>query len=276
MQQRRGLRERIYQVVFLSDTLAGKAFDVAVIVSIVASVLVVMLDSVTAIEVRWGQLLYRLEWFFTLLFTAEYLLRLGCAHRPGRYARSFFGLIDLLAVLPAYVAFLFAGSPYLMVIRLVRILRIFRVLKLAQYVSESDLLVRALRASARKILVFLFAVVTLVTIAGALMYLIEGERHGFSSIPHSVYWAVVTLTTVGYGDISPQTLVGRMLASILMILGYGIIAVPTGIVTVEIGRAGRGLTCAACGGRGHDADARYCKYCGNALQPGAVPPVSRT
>ena len=228
-----------------------------------------MLDSVAGVRANWGRELLIAEWLFTVLFTIEYVLRLYCYSPPLRYARSFFGLVDLLAVLPTYLSVLIPGAQFLLVIRVLRVMRIFRVLKFAQYVGEAGLLVQALKASRRKITVFLFAVLTTVIILGSLMYLIEGPERGFSSIPHSVYWAIVTLTTVGYGDISPQTPLGQALASIIMIIGYGIIAVPTGIVTVELSHVARlqGLSrrCHQCGEGISDADALYCRRCGAKL-----------
>lgn len=262
-------RRRLHEIIFEADTPAGKAFDVLLIVSILASVAAVMLDSIATVRSTYGTLLSAAEWTFTLLFTLEYLLRLACVGRPLRYARSFYGWVDLLAILPTYLSLLLPGSHYLLVIRILRILRIFRVFKLVQYLDEASQLLQALRASARKIAVFLFAVLTLVIIFGSLMYLIEGEESGFSSIPRSVYWTIVTLTTVGYGDISPQTGLGQSLASLIMICGYGIIAVPTGIVSVEMTRTlGRKVStqaCPECGAEGHDTDASYCKFCSSRL-----------
>jgi len=266
--EKRGWRVRLHEVIFEADTPAGKAFDVLLIVSILASVLAVTLDSMAGIRQQYGSQLLAAEWFFTLLFTVEYLLRLLCVGRPAKYARSFFGIVDLLAVLPTYLSLLLPGSQYLLVIRILRILRIFRVFKLVQFVSEARFLMQALRASARKIAVFLFTVLTLVIVFGALMYLVEGDTKGFTSIPRSIYWTIVTLTTVGYGDISPQTGIGQALASVIMILGYGIIAVPTGIVTVEMTRASSRITtqsCPECGAEGHDHDAVHCKFCGARL-----------
>lgn len=262
-------RSRLHEIIFEADTPAGKAFDVALLICIGGSVLAVLLESVASIREEHGVLLRGLEWTFTLLFTAEYLVRLATVGRPLRYALSFFGLVDLLAILPTYLSFIIAGSQSLIVIRALRLLRVFRVLKLAHFVIEARSLRLAMRASARKIIVFLGVVLTLVLIVGALMYLIEGEGNGFTSIPLSVYWAVVTMTTVGYGDIAPQTVVGKVLASAVMILGYGIIAVPTGIVTVELAhrRLGEVSTqcCPQCSGEGHDRDARHCKHCGARL-----------
>ncbi len=266
---RRQWQNRVHEIIFEANTPSGKWFDLILIAAIALSVVVVMLDSVQAIRMQFGELLYYLEWFFTILFTCEYILRLISVTRPGLYARSFFGVIDLLAILPTYVSLIYPGGHYLLVIRLLRILRVFRVLKLVQYVGESRLLMKALSASRRKITIFLFTVLTLVTILGSIMYLIEGRANGFTSIPKSIYWAVVTLTTVGYGDITPQTILGQLVSVIIMILGYGIIAVPTGIVTVEMSNAFRAKNairaCKNCSADTHDGDAVHCKYCGTAL-----------
>ena len=263
------LRNKLHEIIFEADTRAGKFFDVILIVSIMASVIMVMLDSVSSIQQDHGELLYLGEWIFTLLFTIEYILRLYCVGRPLSYATSFFGIVDLLAVLPTYLSIFFPGTQYLLVIRVLRVLRIFRVLKLAKYVGETRLLIQALRASRRKITVFLFAVLTLVIIFGALMYLIEDLDSGFTSIPRSIYWAIVTLTTVGYGDISPKTNLGQAVSAIIMIIGYGIIAVPTGIVTAELTQVYKlsvsTQACPQCSAEGHDTDAKFCKYCGSAL-----------
>lgn len=265
------LRHRLHEIIFEADTPAGKWFDVVLIVSIVASVGVVMLDSVEVWRARYGGVLHGLEWGFTLLFTAEYLLRLFCVRRPLGYAVSFLGVVDLLAILPTYVSLLVPGSQYLLVIRVLRVLRVFRVLKLANYIGEASVLSRALRASRRKITVFLLAVLTLVVIFGSLMYLIEGPKNGFTSIPRGVYWAIVTMTTVGYGDISPKTNPGQALAAVIMILGYAIIAVPTGIVASELGQVGKvrvsTQACPECMAEGHDPDAVFCKYCSARLNP---------
>lgn len=262
-------RVRLHEIIFEADTPDGKTFDVVLIASIVLSVGAVLLESVDRIDQSHGELLRTIEWFFTILFTIEYILRLGCVTRPLAYARSFFGLVDLLAILPTYLSLVVPGSHYLLVIRTLRVLRVFRVLKLAQYLREAQLLMQALSASRRKIAVFLFVVSTLVIIIGALMYVIEGEKHGFTSIPRSIYWAIVTMTTVGYGDIAPQTGIGQTLAALVMILGYGIIAVPTGIVTVELSQASlqpvSTQACPACAAEGHDPDALFCKYCGSGL-----------
>lgn len=264
-----GWRRRLHTIIFESDTPGGKAFDILLLLSILASVLVVMLDSVASINARYGSQLFALEWTFTLLFTAEYILRLLAVRRPLAYAGSFFGVVDLLAILPTYLSLLVPGTQYLLVVRVLRLLRIFRILKLSEYLYEGRTITQALLASRRKISVFLFAVITVVIIVGAVMYVVEGPANGFTSIPTSIYWAVVTLTTVGYGDIAPQTPLGKGLSVIVMLLGYGILAVPTGIVTLELSRASgkqlSGQSCPNCAAEGHDADARFCKYCGHTL-----------
>jgi voltage-gated potassium channel len=263
------LRARLHEIIFEADTPEGRLFDLLLLLAIIASVTVVLLDSVAPVHARIGPTLWALEWGFTLLFTVEYILRLYSVERPLRYARSVFGIIDLIAILPTYLSVLLPGAQSLLVVRLLRLLRVFRVLKLAEYLQESRTLVRALRASGRKIAVFLLAVVTIVVVVGTLMYVIEGEEHGFTNIPISIYWAVVTLTTVGYGDLAPATPLGRMLSVLLMLTGYGIIAVPTGIVTVELTRASMApvstQACPSCGTEGHEADANYCRKCGGRL-----------
>jgi voltage-gated potassium channel len=261
-------RDRLYVVIFKSDTRPGKLFDVVLIGAILASVVAVMLETMPAVRVDYAGELYALEWVFTVLFSIEYAVRLYCARDARRYATSFYGIVDLLAILPTYVSLLFPGAQYFLVVRLLRTLRVFRVLKLAEYLEEADTLAAALRASRRKISVFLLAVVTLIVILGSLMYLVEGPKNGFTSIPTSMYWAVVTLTTVGYGDISPQTTFGRFLSAMVMIIGYAIIAVPTGIVTAELTRRRdqRPLRCPDCHALGHDADADFCKFCGANLR----------
>ena len=267
-----GWRARTHEVIFEAETPAGKLFDVLLIAAIVASIVVVMLESVGSIRASHHDVLYAAEWFFTILFTVEYVLRLATIGRPGRYGLSFFGVIDLLAIVPTYLDLLVPGARYLLSIRALRLLRIFRVLKIAKYLTELQVLIQAMRASRRKVSVFLFTVATLVIIFGSLMYVIEGEKNGFTSIPRSIYWAVVTLTTVGYGDISPQTNLGQTLAAVIMIVGYSIIAVPTGIVTAELADAARKgdqavstQACEECGAEGHDTDAVHCKHCGEVL-----------
>ena len=262
-------RRRLHEIIFEADTKPGKIFDILLIISILLSVLLVLLDSVSSIHLKYGQAIYAGEWFFTILFSIEYILRLICVGRPLAYARSFFGIVDLLAILPTYLSILFPGSQYFMIIRLLRVVRIFRILKLVQFLKEAQLLAHALRASGRKIIVFLSAVVIIAILFGALMYAVEGEKNGFVSIPHSIYWAIVTLTTVGYGDISPSTPLGQMIATIIMILGYGIIAVPTGLVSAELVRNPMAnlstQACPQCAAEGHDSDAKFCKYCGAGL-----------
>jgi voltage-gated potassium channel len=267
-------RDVLHEVIFHADTPVGKLFDVLLIVCILLSVLVVMLDSVGLVRVEFGRVLYWAEWVFTILFSVEYVLRLICAIRPLGYTTSFFGVVDLLSIAPTYLSLIFPVSKYLLVIRVLRILRVFRVLKLMSYIGAADLLLRALGASRRKITVFLFTVLTMVVVFGSIMYVIEGEENGFTSIPRSIYWAIVTMTTVGYGDISPKTPVGQALASVIMIMGYGIIAVPTGIVTVELTQAAqlrRNVAC-VCSALGHQQDAVYCRRCGVELPPPEDPP----
>jgi voltage-gated potassium channel len=268
---RESRRSRLHEIIFEAETPAGKAFDIALLLAIVLSIAAVMLESVPRIRELYGDELRLVEWIFTFLFTAEYILRLVCVRKPWKYATSFFGLVDLLAILPSYLSFFVAGTQSLVVIRAIRLLRIFRILKLAHFIGEARMLHAAIRASSRKIIVFLGSVLTLVVIVGSMMYLIEGSDAGFTSIPQSVYWAIVTMTTVGYGDIAPQTVAGKTLASIVMIVGYGIIAVPTGIVTVEISSAlkhsTRTTACEECGAEGHATDAVFCKYCGAHLEP---------
>ena len=268
-------RARTYEIIFEHATTAGKAFDVALILTILASVAVVMVESVQSVRVRYGPDLLALEWIFTLLFTAEYLARLWSVNRPARYALSFFGLVDLFAVLPTYLSLVVPGGQVFIVIRILRVLRVFRVLKLAQYVGEARVLRAAIRASRFKITVFLISVVCIVVVVGSLMYLVEGPESGFTSIPRGVYWGVVTLTTVGYGDIAPRTAPGQALAALVMVLGYGIIAVPTGIWTVELAQLARrgsstdqgtrGRVCGHCGRVEIDPEAAYCRYCGGSL-----------
>jgi voltage-gated potassium channel len=267
-------RERLRIIIFEADTPAGKAFDVGLLVAILVSVTAVMLDSVPSIRQAYGGVLDIAEWTFTILFSVEYLLRLVCVPIPLRYARSFFGVVDLLAILPSYLSLVIPGAEHLLVIRGLRLLRIFRVFKLGRFLGEASILRNALVGSRHKITVFLGTVAILVTLLGTAMYLLEGEEHGFNSIPTAVYWAIVTLTTVGYGDIAPQTVAGKALASVVMILGYAIIAVPTGIVTAEIvetaAAARRKPTtrcCPICMAEGHDLDATYCKACAAALDP---------
>lgn len=261
-----GWRAKVYQVVFESDTRAGVLFDKVLVVAIVASILGVMLDSEPALHARWSRELLVMEWFFTVLFTAEYLARLACLRRPSRYAFSFYGVIDLLAVLPVYLALLVPGLHVLIDVRVIRLLRIFRIFKLAPYLREFDVLRSALEASARKILVFLSVVLMVVIVMGSVMYVVEGPEHGFTSIPTSIYWAITTMTTVGYGDISPKSELGRLLSSMMMLVGWGTLAVPTGIITTElVGRQRGGRTCPSCGADVPVPAARFCPSCGGGL-----------
>ena len=269
LEPRAGWKRKIFIVIFKADTRGGKLFDVALIISILLSVVIVMMDSVSALRQQYGGTLYSSEWFFTILFSIEYALRIVCVRNKRNYIFSFYGIIDLLSIAPTYLSLILPGTQYLAVIRSIRILRIFRVLKLVQYVDEANLLNEALRSSARKIAVFLFAVLMMVTIMGSMLYVVEGAENGFTSIPKSIYWAIVTITTVGFGDIAPQTALGQGLAAVIMIIGYGIIAVPTGIVTYDMSQMIKdnfdGKKCNHCGQSGHDADADFCKYCGAQL-----------
>ncbi len=270
-EQQADWRHRVHEVIFEADTPAGKLFDVVLLVLIVLSVISVMLESVAGIRLRYGTALRVAEWIFTGLFTIEYVLRLVSVRRPWAYATSFFGLVDLLAILPSYLSLVVAGTQSLLVVRALRLLRMFRVLKLIRYLEEAKALRRALRATRQKIAVFLLTVMTLALIMGAVMYLIEGEENGFTSIPRGVYWAIVTITTVGYGDVSPHTVLGQAVAALAMVLGYSLIIIPTGIFATEMVRISqREVTteaCPACGREGHETDAAFCKHCGAELSP---------
>lgn len=262
------LRKRLFVIIFGTDTPAGKAFDVALLFAILLSVVAVMLESVNTIEKDYGKIFRAIEWVLTILFSLEYITRIYITEHKRQYIFSFYGLIDLLSLLPTYLSLILAGTQYLLVIRALRLLRVFRVLKLGRFVGEGEQLARALKSSRHKITVFMATVVMLVVMMGTVMYLVEGGQNGFTSIPRSVYWAIVTLTTVGYGDIAPQTIIGQMLASFVMILGYAIIAVPTGIVTVELTKNKKRkekAVCENCGHTGHDGDAVCCKFCGVVL-----------
>jgi voltage-gated potassium channel len=264
-------RHRLHTIIFEADTPAGRAFDITLIIAITTSILLVVLETVTRRQSPLGRGIFVAEWVLTGLFTIEYVARLIAVQRPAAYAKSFFGIVDLLAILPAYVSLVFAGGQYFLVLRALRLLRVFRIFKLAHFLSGAQVLTVAIRAARYKIGVFLFTVVTIIVIVGALMYVIEGGTNGFTSIPASMYWAVVTLTTVGYGDVAPVTTLGRFVASLVMILGYGIIAVPTGIVTSELVHAARrpeeisGQACPSCSAEGHPVGARYCFRCGSDL-----------
>ncbi|RKD87396.1 MULTISPECIES: ion transporter [Kushneria] len=271
------LRERIFQIIFESDTPSAKAFDIALIIMIVMSVVIIMLDSVVSLKARYGEAFLIAEWCFTGIFTVEYLLRLYCLDRPWRYARSTYGIIDLLSILPSWLSLLIPGSQAMLVIRVLRVMRLFRVLRLMEFVGEGHLLLEALERSRQKILMFLMTVISLVIVFGALVYLIEPVEAGFTSIPKSIYWAVVTLTTVGYGDISPITPLGQFISAMMMILGYSILAVPTGVFSAEVMRSIQrnhysDEACPGCGHEGHERDARYCRLCGSWLDEEADDP----
>lgn len=267
-------RARLYEIVFEADTPEGRFFDIALIAVIMASVATVMLDSSPGTAAKYGTMLRTAEWGFTAVFSVEYIVRLLAVKRPLRYALSFYGIVDLLALLPSYISLVLPAGRYLMIVRVLRLLRIFRVLKLGKYLTEGAMLGQALRASRHKILIFLATVLTLVVLIGAVMYVVEGEAHGFTSIPVGMYWAIVTLTTVGYGDVAPENPLGKALASLVMIIGYGIIAVPTGIVTSELVQVSRDSalnpqSCPTCGALGHLADGSFCRKCGSPLSPSA-------
>ncbi|MBG6432451.1 ion transporter [Pseudomonas aeruginosa] len=267
-------RERLYIVIFQTDTRDGRRFDSALLLVILASLLVVMIDSIDEIHQDYGDLLAYIEWGFTGIFLVEYLLRLYCSPKPLRYAFSFYGLVDLLAILPGFLALLYPDAQYLLIVRVIRMLRIFRVLKLRQYLSQANFLLTALRGSKQKIIVFFLTVMTLVTVFGALMYVVEGPEHGFTSIPRGIYWAIVTLTTVGFGDITPKPPLGQAIASLVMLTGYSIIAVPTGIFTADLATAMRQAPanlllrdCPVCRKATHAVQAAFCCRCGNPLFP---------
>ncbi len=264
-------RNNLHEIIFEADTPAGKNFDIVLLIAILASVFVVMLESIGGFQVQYGKLLYYIEWFFTILFTVEYLLRLYCVYRPLKYATSFFGIVDLLAILPTFVGIILTGAQSLVVIRALRLIRVFRIFKLGHFLRAGKIIVEALKASRARITVFLIFILLMVTIIGSAMYLIEGGQaeSGFTSIPKSIYWTIVTLTTVGYGDITPTTVLGQFLSALVMILGYAVIAVPTGIVSAEFIRSPsqkvNSQACKYCSKEGHDNDATYCKYCGELI-----------
>lgn len=266
----------LHRIVFGTDTRAGRLFDEVVIVAILLSVAVAIVDSAVR-HPQWTYVFHLLEWGFTLLFTAEYLLRLWCSPQPLRYARSFYGIVDLVAILPAYLAFFYSGASILLVMRLVRVLRVFRLLKLLAYVEEANILLQSLYASRRKVFVFLCTVFVLAVIFGALLYVVEGPAHGFTSIPKGIYWAASTITTVGYGDMTPKTPLGQVIATLVMLVGYSVLAVPTGIITSELlqqmqrkERRHLDRHCPGCAASAHELDARFCRHCGTALAEPAV------
>ncbi|MDB3856268.1 ion transporter [Halieaceae bacterium] len=263
------IQQHLYEIIFGTETKSGKLFDLALIATILASVFVVLLDSFQYVNLEYGELLLKIEIAFTLVFTLEYFVRLYCSPNPRSYAFSFFGIIDLISILPTYIALIIPGISSLVVIRLLRIVRIFRILRLIKYLGEANILLRSLWQSRRKIIVFFFILQVLAIIYGCLMYVVEGPHHGFTNIPQSIYWAIVTITTVGYGDITPHTTLGQVLATFVMVTGYSIIAVPTGIFTaelaIEINRNRDNRRCANCNHSGHDGNAQYCKHCGTNL-----------
>ena len=262
-------RDRLYVIIFQTDTVAGRRFDSTLLLIILASLVIVMLDSIDSVHKNYAALLAYIEWGFTFIFLIEYGLRLYCSPKPLRYAFSFYGLVDLLAIVPGILALYYSDAQYLLIVRIIRMLRIFRVLKLSPYLKQANYLLAALRGSKQKIIVFLVSVSTLVTVFGTLMYVIEGPEHGFTSIPKGIYWAIVTLTTVGFGDIVPKTPLGQVISSLVMITGYSIIAVPTGIFTAELATAMRGdqlqHDCPVCSKNNHEHGAAFCSRCGNAL-----------
>lgn len=269
MESSNNWRERLYVIIFQTDTVAGRRFDSTLLLIILASLVIVMLDSIDSVHKNYAALLAGIEWGFTFIFIVEYGLRLYCSPKPLRYAFSFYGLVDLLAIVPGILALYYSDAQYLLIIRIIRMLRIFRVLKLSPYLKQANYLMAALRGSKQKIIVFLVSVSTLVTVFGTLMYVIEGPEHGFTSIPKGIYWAIVTLTTVGFGDIVPKTPLGQVVSSLVMITGYSIIAVPTGIFTAELATAMRGdqlqHDCPVCSKNNHEHGAAFCSRCGNAL-----------
>lgn len=267
---RRSWQLRLHETIYESNTPAGKTFDIALLFFIVGSIMVVMLDSIDSYHRKYGDIFLALEWMFTIVFTIEYILRLVCLKQPLRYVFSFLGIIDLLAIIPSYLSIFLVGAQSLLVLRALRLLRVFRIFKLTHFLSEIDFLKSAIASSMKKISIFMLVVLSTVIILGSVMYLVERGENGFESIPDSIYWAIVTITTVGYGDISPVTALGKFIASIMMFIGYGIIAVPTGIITTDMAIAMRSRkqiheTCPGCGLEGHDGDARFCKVCGSRL-----------
>ena len=263
-------RKKLHDTIYESNTPAGKAFDIALLFLIVISIIVVMLDSIDVYHIKYGRIFYILEWTFTILFTLEYILRLVSINRPWKYVFSFLGIIDLLSIIPTYLSIFFVGAQSLLVLRALRLLRIFRIFKLTHFLTEMAFLKTAMQGSLKKIFIFMLVVLSLVIILGSIMYLVEEGENGFHNIPESIYWAIVTITTVGYGDISPVTPLGKFIASCIMFIGYGIIAVPTGIVTTEMALSVRARkqgheVCRSCGREGHDLDAIYCKFCGEML-----------
>ncbi|WP_253650571.1 ion transporter [Vibrio sp. Y29_XK_CS5] len=266
---RKSFKHHLYVIIFGTHTRAGRAFDIALIIAIITSLVVLILESLPSVMTEWSRELRYIEYTFTALFTIEYLLRLYCSPKPKSYATSFYGVVDLFAILPTYLAIFFPGASFMGVVRLLRVMRIFRILKLVRYLQDSNILLRSLLMARRKILIFFSTVGILVTIFGALIFVIEGPHNGFTSIPKSIYWAIVTITTVGYGDMVPQTHLGKAIASLTMLLGYSILAVPTGIITAELSNEMNAhkqlVKCPNCNRSGHDSDAMHCKHCGSEL-----------
>ena len=266
---RKSIKHHLYVIIFGTHTRAGRAFDIALIIAIITSLLVLILESLPSVMTEWSRELRYIEYTFTAIFTVEYLLRLYCSPKPKSYATSFYGVVDLLAILPTYLAIFFPGASFMGVVRLLRVMRIFRILKLVRYLQDSNILLRSLLMARRKILIFFSTVGILLTIFGALIFVIEGPHNGFTSIPKSIYWAIVTITTVGYGDMVPQTHLGKAIASLTMLLGYSILAVPTGIITAELSNEMNAhkqlVKCPNCNRSGHDSDAMHCKHCGSEL-----------
>lgn len=274
--KRRNWRTVLHEIIYEADTPLGKLFDIILLILILLSVIFVMLESVRSLDVKYHEYLYMGEWVITIFFSFEYIARIVTVKKPFKYIFSFYGIIDFISTIPLYLSFILAGSSYLLTIRALRLLRIFRILKITRYIGESNKLKRALINSRAKIFIFLFAVLIISIIAGTIMYLVEGEENGYASIPKSVYWCIVTLTTVGYGDISPATPLGQFIASIIMIMGYGIIAVPTGIVTVEYSKADRHIdtntqNCPNCNESHHKDNAKFCHSCSAELNPSEDP-----
>ncbi len=263
------LKHQAYVIIFGTHTPAGRTFDLFLIIVILLSLCVLLLDSVASVSQQWGTLFQYMEYSFTILFTVEYLIRLWCSPKPRAYALSFYGIIDILAVLPTYLTIMFPSASFMIIIRLIRVLRIFRILKLVRYLQDSNILLRSVAMSRRKVFIFFSTVAIMVTLFGALIYVIEGPEHGFTSIPQSIYWAIITITTVGYGDVVPQTALGKAVASITMLVGYSILAVPTGIITAELNKEMQAhktlVKCPNCAKSGHEPDALYCKHCGSQL-----------